>query len=108
MKLQIRLYSLSWKTRVDLQDKQVELINALGIIADAKKVNAETMDGTKRWMTAQFILNVAVGSRPTFLDILGAREHGISTDSLFSLEREPEKTLVVGAGGELVIRTLGF
>lgn len=39
-----------------------------------------------------------MGCRPRYPDIPGAVEYGITSDDLFSLERAPGKTLVVGAG----------
>jgi len=47
--------------------------------------------------TAQTFV-IAVGGRPRYPDIPGAVEYGITSDDLFSLDREPGKTLVVGAG----------
>ena len=40
---------------------------------------------------------IATGGRPRYLDIPGAREHCITSDDLFSLQKPPGKTLVVGA-----------
>lgn len=39
-----------------------------------------------------------MGGRPRYPDIPGALEYGITSDDIFSLERAPGKTLVVGAG----------
>lgn len=39
-----------------------------------------------------------MGGRPRYPDIPGALEYGISSDDIFSLNRAPGKTLVVGAG----------
>lgn len=47
-------------------------------------------------MTADKIV-IAVGGRPSYPDIPGAREFGITSDDIFSLPRAPGKTLVVGA-----------
>lgn len=48
-------------------------------------------------MRAKFIL-IAVGGRPSFPeDIPNVKELAISSDDLFSLEKSPGKTLVVGA-----------
>ena len=47
-------------------------------------------------MTADKII-VAVGGRPSYPDIPGAREFGITSDDVFSLKKAPGKTLVVGA-----------
>lgn len=40
---------------------------------------------------------IAVGGRPSYPEIPGAREFGISSDDIFSLKRAPGKTLVIGA-----------
>lgn len=40
---------------------------------------------------------IAVGGRPSYPDIPGAREYGITSDDLFSMKKPPGKTLVVGA-----------
>lgn len=42
------------------------------------------------------ILSPAAG-RPRIPDIPGAKEHGISSDDIFWMERSPGRTLVVGA-----------
>ena len=47
-------------------------------------------------MTAEKFV-IAVGGRPTYPDIPGAREFGITSDDIFSLQKPPGKTLVVGA-----------
>lgn len=48
-------------------------------------------------MSAKNIV-IAVGGRPNYPDIPGALEYGITSDDIFSLDREPGKTVVVGAG----------
>jgi len=40
---------------------------------------------------------VAVGGRPSYPEIPGAREYGISSDDIFSMMKPPGKTLVIGA-----------
>lgn len=47
-------------------------------------------------MTAKKIV-VAVGGRPSYPDIPGAKEFGITSDDIFSQKKPPGKTLVVGA-----------
>ena len=47
-------------------------------------------------VTADKII-IAVGGRPSYPDIPGAKEFGITSDDLFSLPKAPGKTLVVGA-----------
>jgi len=40
---------------------------------------------------------IAVGGRPFIPDTPGAREYAITSDDIFSMKREPGKTLIVGA-----------
>ena len=47
-------------------------------------------------MTAENIV-IAVGGRPSYPEIPGAREFGITSDDIFSMTKPPGKTLVVGA-----------
>jgi len=74
----------------------VEYINGLGSFVDSHTLVAKLKSGD-RTITAQTFV-IAVGGRPRYPDIPGAVEHGITSDDLFSLDREPGKTLVVGAG----------
>nr|XP_016942345.1 thioredoxin reductase 1, mitochondrial isoform X1 [Drosophila suzukii] len=94
--VQNHIKSVNWVTRVDLRDKKVEYINGLGSFVDSHTLVAKLKSGD-RTITAQTFV-IAVGGRPRYPDIPGAVEHGITSDDLFSLDREPGKTLVVGAG----------
>ncbi|XP_020808412.1 thioredoxin reductase 1, mitochondrial isoform X3 [Drosophila serrata] len=94
--VQNHIKSVNWVTRVDLRDKKVEYINGLGAFVDTHTLVAKMKSG-ERTITAQTFV-IAVGGRPRYPDIPGAVEHGITSDDLFSLNREPGKTLVVGAG----------
>ncbi|XP_055909126.1 thioredoxin reductase 1, mitochondrial isoform X1 [Eupeodes corollae] len=95
--VQNHIKSVNWVTRVDLRDKKVEYINALGSFKDANTVIARMKNGTERELTAKNIV-IAVGGRPRYPDIPGAVEYGITSDDIFSLSHAPGKTLVVGAG----------
>ncbi|XP_037727398.1 thioredoxin reductase 1, mitochondrial isoform X2 [Drosophila subpulchrella] len=94
--VQNHIKSVNWVTRVDLRDKKVEYINGLGSFVDSHTLVAKLKSGD-RTITAQTFV-IAVGGRPRYPEIPGAVEHGITSDDLFSLDREPGKTLVVGAG----------
>ena len=48
-------------------------------------------------LSAAHIL-IAVGGRPKYPEIPGAREFGITSDDIFSYKQSPGKTLCVGAG----------
>lgn len=54
-------------------------------------------NGEEKMFTARNIL-IAVGGRPKYPNIPGALEHGITSDDIFSLEKAPGKTLIIGAG----------
>lgn len=75
----------------------MEYINGLGYFKDPHTVIAKMKNGTERSITAQNVL-IAVGGRPRYSPIPGALEYGITSDDIFSLDREPGKTLVIGAG----------
>ncbi|XP_031349705.1 thioredoxin reductase 1, mitochondrial isoform X1 [Photinus pyralis] len=94
--VQNHIKSVNWVTRVELRDKKVEYINGLGTFKDPNTIQAQTKQG-ERTLTAKYIL-IAVGGRPRYSDIPGAIEYGITSDDIFSLDREPGKTLVIGAG----------
>lgn len=98
--VQNHIKSVNWVTRVDLRDKKVEYINGLGYFKDAHNVVAVLKNKTERTLNTKFVV-VAVGGRPRYPQIPGAIEYGISSDDIFSLDREPGKTLVVGAGCKL-------
>ncbi|XP_071557979.1 thioredoxin reductase 1 isoform X1 [Temnothorax nylanderi] len=95
--VQNHVKSVNWVTRVELRTKKVEYFNALGHFKDAHTVVGTTKKGEEKVFTAKDIL-IAVGGRPRYPDIPGAVEYGITSDDIFSLERAPGKTLVVGAG----------
>lgn len=88
---------MNWVTRVDLRDKKVEYINGLGYFKDAHNVVAILKNQTERILSAKYVV-IAVGGRPRYPNIPGALEYGITSDDIFSLQKSPGKTLVVGAG----------
>lgn len=75
----------------------MEYVNGWGYFKDDHTVVAVLKNKTEKVLTAKHIV-IAVGLRPNYPDIPGAIEHGITSDDVFSLKREPGKTLVVGAG----------
>lgn len=95
--VQNHIKSVNWVTRVDLRDKRVEYINGLGYFKDAHNVHVILKNKTERTLSAKYVV-VACGGRPNYPDIPGAQEHGITSDDIFSLDREPGNTLVVGCG----------
>lgn len=95
--MQNHIKSVNWVTRVDLRDKKIEYINALGELKDQHTIVGTLKNGTKKEVRAQNIV-IAVGGRPHYPDIPGALEYSITSDDIFSLGHPPGKTLVVGAG----------
>ncbi|XP_043470868.1 thioredoxin reductase 2, mitochondrial isoform X1 [Leptopilina heterotoma] len=95
--VQNHVKSVNWVTRVELRNKKVEYINALGHFQDQNTIVGIMKNGDQKIITAQNVL-IAVGGRPRYPDIPGAVEYGITSDDIFSLEKAPGKTLVVGAG----------
>jgi len=95
--VQNHIKSVNWVTRVDLRDKKVEYVNSMGSFVDAHTVEYKTKRGERMQLTAKYIV-VAVGGRPRYPAIPGATEFGITSDDIFSYEKEPGRTLVVGAG----------
>lgn len=99
--VQNHIKSVNWVTRVDLRDKKVEYINAQGYFKNPHNVVAVLKNKTEKVLNAKYVV-IAVGGRPNYPDIPGALEYGISSDDIFSLDREPGKTLVVGAGCKFI------
>lgn len=77
--------------------RKVEYINGLGYFKDPHTIAAEMKNKTEKIVTAKNVV-IAVGGRPRYPNIPGAVEYGHTSDDIFSLDREPGKTLVVGAG----------
>eukprot|EP00741_Cyanophora_paradoxa_P008397 tig00001307_g8124.t1 len=94
--VQDHIGSLNWGYRVALRDNKVDYFNALGSFVDAHTVECTDRKGAKVRRTAKYVM-VAVGGRPKYPEIPGAKEHCITSDDLFSLGQAPGKTLVVGA-----------
>merc|ERR1712168_1348351 len=62
--------------------------------------------GVKKEITATNFV-VAVGGRPKYPDVPGAKEYAITSDDLFSLENHPGSTLIVGAS-YIALECAGF
>lgn len=92
---------LNFKYRVALREKNVTYLNKLGKIVDPHTIELTDRKGKTERITCGRIV-VAVGGRPTELDIPGG-EHAINSDDVFQMDwsttekKEPGKTLVVGA-----------
>jgi pyruvate/2-oxoglutarate dehydrogenase complex dihydrolipoamide dehydrogenase (E3) component len=87
--------SLNFKYRVRLREKNVTYLNKLGKFIDKNTLEVVDKKGKVSTITSSRFL-VAVGGRPTPIPCEGG-DLAISSDDIFSLEKNPGKTLCVGA-----------
>ncbi|KNH04015.1 thioredoxin reductase [Perkinsela sp. CCAP 1560/4] len=95
----MHIKSLNFGYNVELRQKGVFYHNALASFdpIDTHTVHLRDARGEVKSVTARHIV-LAMGGRPTIpLDCPGAREHCITSDDLFRLEKDPGKTCVIGA-----------
>jgi thioredoxin reductase (NADPH) len=102
---------INWAYKVALRDKNVKYYNSYAQLIDSHTIEFKDKKVWKKQkkmsrITAKYIL-IATGGRPTMPDIPGAEEFGISSDDLFRWEKEPGKTLVVGAS-YIALECAGF
>merc|ERR1719432_633282 len=93
--IQNYIRGLNFKYRVRLREKSVQYLNKLATIKDAHTVEVVDKKGNVSEISASRFL-VAVGGRPAPLDCEGG-ELAISSDDVFFLDKDPGKTLCVGA-----------
>lgn len=101
--------SLNFGYRKALREKSVTYLNAYAQFCDPNdphKILTTDKKQVQKTITGQNIL-IAVGGRPRYPDIPGAREFCISSDDIFSLKRPPGKTLIVGAS-YIALECAGF
>jgi pyruvate/2-oxoglutarate dehydrogenase complex dihydrolipoamide dehydrogenase (E3) component len=75
---------------------KVKYVNAYASFIDAHTLQLDNGKGKIEKVTADKIL-IAVGGRPSYADIPGDKEFGITSDDIFSMKKPPGKTLVIGA-----------
>jgi thioredoxin reductase (NADPH) len=84
----------------------VTYLNEYASFEGTNAVKTVNKKGVAKTVTAEkFIL--ATGGRPKYPDIPGAREFGITSDDIFSLQKSPGKTLLVGAS-YIALECAGF
>jgi glutathione reductase (NADPH) len=97
-----------WNTLIRNKDREIDRLNrtyarlleapgARVYWGDAVVEGPNTVRVGSERVTAEKIL-VATGGRPVLPDVPGAREHGITSDDVFSLDEMPQRVAVVGAG----------
>ncbi len=94
--IQAYIGSLNWGYRVALRDKGVKYLNEYATFLDAHTIKTVDKKGKEKNVTADKFV-IATGGRPRYPDIPGAKEFGITSDDVFSLQKSPGKTLLVGA-----------
>ncbi|KAG2381992.1 hypothetical protein C9374_005784 [Naegleria lovaniensis] len=96
-KVQDHVHGLNFKYRTDLRKRGITYHNLYATFVDAHTVVGKKSDSDpgKTFTARRFV--IAVGGRPLYPDIPGAKEYCISSDDIFSMQKEPGKTLVVGA-----------
>lgn len=94
--IQDHIASLNWGYRVQLREKSVNYLNAYGTFSGSHEVTATNKKGEQQKITADRFL-IAVGLRPKYPEVPGAKEMCITSDDLFSLPYNPGKTLCIGA-----------
>ncbi|VUZ53189.1 unnamed protein product [Hymenolepis diminuta] len=94
--IQDHIHSLNFGYRSALMSASVKYLNVLGEIVDPHTIKTTNKQGIVKNITANTIV-IATGERPRYPSIPGAKEYGITSDDLFSLDRSPGKTLCIGA-----------
>jgi thioredoxin reductase (NADPH) len=95
-RVQDHIKGLNFGYRVQLREQGVQYLNKLGKFTGPNTLECIDAKGRSKTITAARFV-IAVGGRPTPLSCPGG-EFAISSDDLFSLEKSPGKTCVVGAG----------
>ena len=104
--IQNHIKGLNWGYKTQLRSQNVKYFNELVEFSGPNTIVATKKNGQTREVTSSnFVL--AVGGRPRYPDIPGARELGITSDDIFSLSYNPGKTLLVGAS-YISLETAGF
>jgi len=94
--VQNHIKGLNWGYKSEMIKAKVKYFNAYAEFVDAHTIKTDNGKGKVEQITADKIV-IATGGRPSYPDIPGDKEFGITSDDLFSLKKAPGKTLVVGA-----------
>jgi thioredoxin reductase (NADPH) len=87
--------TLNWGYKTELIKAEVKYFNMYATLYDKHTIYLD--DGKKQQTVTADKIVIACGGRPTYPDIPGAKEFGISSDDIFWKKEAPGKTLVVGA-----------
>ncbi|XP_047099396.1 thioredoxin reductase 1, cytoplasmic-like [Schistocerca piceifrons] len=94
--VQVFIKSTNIAARKKLVTNKVVYHNAFAEFESAHRIKVRTAKNEVSTLTAENFI-IAVGGRPRYLDIPGAREYAITSDDLFSLKYKPGKTVIVGS-----------
>lgn len=90
----IRSINFGYKT--DMRKRGIKFYEKFATFVDPHTIELTDKKGAKEHVTSRYFV-VAVGGRPSYPDIPGAKEYGITSDDIFWLPENPGKTLVIGA-----------
>ena len=94
--VQGHIKGLNWGYKTQLRSQNVKYFNELASFIGPNTIKTIDKKGGEKSVTAaKFIL--ATGGRPVYPDIPGAKEFGMTSDDIFSMQNDPGKTLLVGA-----------
>ena len=94
--VQLHIKGLNWEYKTSLVKLKAKYYNSYASFIDNHTIQLDNGKGKIESVTANKII-IAVGGRPSYPDIPGDREFGITSDDIFSYNKPPGKTLVVGA-----------
>eukprot|EP00825_Cyclidium_porcatum_P022607 TRINITY_DN2487_c0_g2_i2.p1 TRINITY_DN2487_c0_g2~~TRINITY_DN2487_c0_g2_i2.p1 ORF type:complete len:411 (-),score=79.25 TRINITY_DN2487_c0_g2_i2:627-1859(-) len=105
--VQMHIKKLNWFYKTDLQEQEIKYYNALASLVDKNTIQLTSADKKVQTVTAKYII-VAVGGRPQFLpEVQNCQELVLTSDDLFSSQKCPGKTLIVGAS-YIALECAGF
>lgn len=104
--VQMHIKGLNWGYKADLMKLKVKYYNSYATFVDPHTISLDNGKGKVEQVTADKIV-IAVGGRPNYPGIPGDKEFGITSDDMFSLQKAPGKTLVVGAS-YIALECAGF
>lgn len=90
------IHSINFGYKSDFRKRGIKVFTEYATFVDEHTVELTNAKGKSHQVTAKYFV-IAVGGRPAYPDVPGAKEYGITSDDIFWLQESPGKTLVVGA-----------
>ena len=84
----------------------IDYFNAMASFENKNVIKLVDKNNEIQYVEAENIL-IAIGGRPKYLDLKGAKDYCISSDDIFWMKENPGKVLVIGAG-YIALETAGF